>query len=181
MDHVSGGRSVQGRARHTVLVVEVSANAGVPHTLLNPSFSTQIVRKYQPKKMKSTIELKHLALDVSLGSYGPDDVVPDHHLLDLTLEINPSLILIEVDDMDRVFDYDPLVLEIDRLAKDGHYHTQEWLMTRIVAECATYDEIETVDISLSKRPVLPNTGTLGVRLFVGAEELRKIRYEASER
>ena len=127
--------------------------------------------------MKSTIELKQLALDLSLGSYGPDDVVPNVHLLDLTLSIDPNLVLIDADDMDRVFDYDPLISEIDRLAKDGHYHTQERLMTRIVNACVAYKEIMAIELFLSKRPVLRDSGELGVRLTIGSEELRKLRYE----
>lgn len=125
--------------------------------------------------MKSTIELKGLALTPSLGTYGPDDVVPDAHILDLTLTIDPALVLIKSDGMKHVFDYDPLIREIDRLAMDGHYETQERLMTRIVGACATYREIEAVDIELSKRPVLRDTGQLGVRLSVGAPDMAALR------
>jgi len=125
--------------------------------------------------MKSTIELKDLKLQPSLGTYGPDDVVPDAHLLDLTLSIDPKLVLIDADGMDRVFDYDPLITQIDRIVNDGHYHTQEWLMTRIVAACAAYDAIEAVEICLSKRPVLRDSGDLGVCLTVEAEALADIR------
>ena len=128
--------------------------------------------------MKSTIELKQLALHPSLGTYGPDDVVPDIHLLDLTLTIDPRQVLIDADGMDRVFDYDPLVVEIDRLAKDVHYHTQERLMTRIVSACAAYDEIEAVEIYLCKRPVLNDSGELGVRLRVDAKALHQLRASA---
>ena len=41
--------------------------------------------------MLSTIELKKLAIECSLGVYGPEDVIPNEHLLDLTLTINPKL------------------------------------------------------------------------------------------
>lgn len=125
--------------------------------------------------MRSTIELTQLALQPSLGSYGPGDVVPDVHLLDLTLTIDPKRVLIETDGMEHVFDYDPLIREIERLAGDGHYHTQERLMTRIVAACAAYDDIETVELRLSKRPVSRNSGELGVRLSVDAPALNEIR------
>ena len=77
--------------------------------------------------------------------------------------------------MDSVFDYDPLIAEIDRLASDGHYHTQERLLTRIVTACAAYEAIEAVDVCLSKRPVLRDSGKLGVRLIVEAEELAEVR------
>lgn len=128
--------------------------------------------------MKATIELRQLVLRPSLGSYGPDDVIPDAHLLDLTLTIDPKLAFIDTDGMDRVFDYDPLIAEIDRLAQDTHFHTQERLMTRIVSACAAYAEIEAVDLTLSKRPVLRDSGTLGVRLHINADELKKIRFDA---
>ena len=125
--------------------------------------------------MKSTIELKHLELKPSLGTYGLDDVIPDVHLIDLKLTIDPKLVFIDTDCMDRVFDYDPLVAEIDSLASEMHYHTQERLITRIVAACAEYEAIEAVEICLSKRPVLRESGKLGVRLTVDAEALAKVR------
>ena len=125
--------------------------------------------------MRSVIELKQLELQLSLGTYGPDDVVPEAHLLDLTLTIDPRLVLISRDGMDLVFDYDPLIAKIDQLAKDGHYHTQEWLISRIVDACAMHQEITAVDICLSKRPVMRGTGVLGVRLTVDQEDLDRIR------
>ncbi|MEL6362238.1 MAG: dihydroneopterin aldolase [Pseudomonadota bacterium] len=125
--------------------------------------------------MKSTIELKNLELEPSLGTYGPNDVVPDVHLLDLKLTIDPKLVFIDTDGMDRVFDYDPLIAEINRLAIDGHYHTQERLMTRIVTACAAYEAIEAVELCLSKRPVLRDSGELGVRLYVETEGLAEVR------
>ena len=125
--------------------------------------------------MKSTIELKNPELKPSLGTYGPNDVVPDVHLLDLKLTIDPKLVLIDTDGMDRVFDYDPLIAEIIRLANDGHYHTQERLMTRIVAACAAYDAIEAVELCQSKRPVVRDSGELGVRLYVETEGLAEVR------
>ena len=102
-------------------------------------------------------------------------MVPDVHLLDLKLSIDPKLVLIDTDGMDLVFDYDPLIAEIDRLASDGHYHTQERLTTRIVAACAAYDAIEAVEICLSKRPVIRDSGELGVRLSVETEGLAAVR------
>lgn len=41
--------------------------------------------------MRSVIELKQLELQLSLESYGPDDVVPEVYLLNLTLTIDPRL------------------------------------------------------------------------------------------
>lgn len=123
----------------------------------------------------ATIELTGLTVETDIGTYGPDDVVPDAHILDLHLQIDPSLVLIPQDGMDYVFDYDPLVVEIGRLARDGHYHTQERLMTRIVDACATYPEIQSMEIKLAKTPVADGTGTLGVRIAVSAQELANRR------
>lgn len=121
------------------------------------------------------IELKDLRLNTQIGTYAPGATIPDQHLLNLTLWINPKLILISEDLMDRVFDYDPLVLEIDRLAADGHYETQERLATRIVEACAHYLEIESLEISLSKTPVREKSGVLGIKLYLDESSLASMR------
>ena len=77
--------------------------------------------------------------------------------------------------MKNVFDYDPLIIEIDRLAADCHYETQERLMTRIVQACALYSEIKALDISLKKSPVRADSGSLGVRLSVDSQTLNSLR------
>lgn len=129
---------------------------------------------------KSTIELRGLELTTDIGTYGPDDVVPDAHLLDLSLVIDPDKVLIDQDDMARVFDYDPLIAEIDRLARDGHYETQERLITRIVTACAAQPEVIALEISLCKRPVLGGGGTLGVTLVMDQDDLAAARPVTAE-
>lgn len=129
--------------------------------------------------MRSTIVLEALELALDLGTYGPNDVKPDVHLLDMTLTIDPALVLVPADAMSHIFDYDPLIAEIDRLARDGHYETQEWLLTRIATACASYRVIEAVDLKLYKRPVLrtaggQSSGTLGVTLSLNRAELDAI-------
>ena len=124
---------------------------------------------------RACIELKDLRLITQIGTYAPGATIPDQHLLDLTLWIDPKLILISVDLMDQVFDYDPLVTEIDRLAADGHYETQERLVTRIVEACALYPEIESLEISLRKTPVRENSGILGIKLYVDSNTLTGMR------
>jgi len=121
------------------------------------------------------IELKDLKLQTQIGTYGPGAIVPKQHLLDLTLWIDPKLVLIAEDVMENVFDYDPLVIEIDRLAGDGHYETQERLMTRIVQACANYSEIESLEIGLRKLPVSAGSGSLGVRLSIDSTTLSNMR------
>lgn len=123
----------------------------------------------------SYVELKDLQLATHIGTYGPADVVPDAHLLDLTLTIAPELVLIAQDGMARVFDYDPLISQIDALARDGFYETQERLMTRIAEACAAYPAIRALDVTLRKRPVLSGSGSLGVRLMLDEDDLAALR------
>jgi dihydroneopterin aldolase len=125
--------------------------------------------------VRSTVELRQLALDTRIGTYGPGDTVPDRHMLDLTLSIDPALVLIEQDGMTHVFDYDPLVAEIVRLARDVPYETQERLMTRIAHACAACPQVQAVDIALSKSPVHAGSGSLGVRLTVEGAAFASLR------
>jgi dihydroneopterin aldolase len=123
----------------------------------------------------SQIELKDFHLATRIGTYAPSDTVPDYHALDLTLWIDPALVLIAQDGMAHVFDYDPLVIEIERLAADGLYETQERLMTRIVQACAAYPAIQGLEIALRKFPVRAGSGSLGVRLSVDGAQLLRMR------
>ena len=129
--------------------------------------------------LQSFVELKDLQIAARIGTYGLDDVVPDAHLLDLTLTIAPHLVMIARDEMALVFDYDPLIRRIDRLARASHYETQERLVTCIVEACAVFPEIAALDICLRKQPVLSGTGTLGVRLIVDAEGMAALRDAAA--
>lgn len=130
---------------------------------------------------QARIELRDLHLPVSIGTYGPRDVVPDAHVLDLTLAVVPDLVQITSDEMTKVFDYDPLIAEIADLARSRKFETQEYLLTLITQACAAYNEIEAVELYLRKSPVLAGTGSLGVRLVLGAEDLAALRalHEAS--
>lgn len=117
------------------------------------------------KQMSSAvIELRDLQLKTDIGTYGPNDTKPNIHLLDLTLGIAVNQVVIAHDGMAHVFDYDPLIVEIDRLAADGHYETQERLITRIAGACAAHSAITHMEISLKKSPVRSGSGSLGVRL-----------------
>lgn len=124
---------------------------------------------------KSCIELRDLLLQTTIGTYKADEVAPSHHSLDLTLWIDPSLVLISEDSMDKVFDYDPLIREIQRIAADGHYETQERLIARIVEACAEPLVVEGIELALHKSPVSKQGGSLGVRLSLGSQELRAMR------
>jgi dihydroneopterin aldolase len=123
----------------------------------------------------AVVELRDLHLKTDIGTYGPDDTRPEVHLLDLTLAISVNQVLISQDGMAHVFDYDPLIAEIDRLAADGHYETQERLITRIAIACAAYPAIRRIEICLKKSPVRSGSGSLGVRLIldeIATDELR---------
>lgn len=124
---------------------------------------------------QARIELKDLHLNTQIGTYAAGETVPDAHILDLILHISPQLVLIKEDGMQFVFDYDPLVAEIDRLAKNQHYDTQERLMTRIAYACTGYPEIEAIEIGLRKFPIMKNSGSLGVRLAIDKTTFETMR------
>ena len=121
------------------------------------------------------IELCDLELDVDLGTYANGDAVPDRHVLDLTLSIDPSLVLIAEDEMERVFDYDPLIERVTALAEERHYETQERFLTLIVDACADYAEIKEIALFLRKGPVTNSSGTLGTRLALNEDDLARHR------
>lgn len=121
------------------------------------------------------IELKDLTLQTQIDTYGSEAIIPRRHLLHLTLWINPKFVLITEDVMENVFDYAPLITEILRLAGDIHYETKERLMTRIVQDCYTYSEIESMEISLRKLPVSAESVSLGVRLSLDNAALNRVR------
>ena len=125
--------------------------------------------------MRAKIELTNLELNIKIGSYTKSEVVPDKHILDIVLSIDPELVLIDEDKMDRVFDYDPLVREIQRMAAEMHYETQERFITRIVDRCAKEEEIMDVEIFLRKSPVCGSSGELGVRLKINELDLRALK------
>jgi dihydroneopterin aldolase len=127
----------------------------------------------------ASIELRDLKLQTQIGAYGPGAIIPKQHLLDLTLWIDAKLVLISEDEMENVFDYDPLIIEINRLAEDYHYETQERLITRIIEACAKYSEIKAMDIGLRKLPVSAESGSLGVRLSVDSLTLNNLRPSSS--
>ena len=125
--------------------------------------------------MKSTIELFDFELDVNIGTYRDNEVAPDKHTLDLTLLIDSSLVIIEKDKMDEVFDYDPLIKGIKALVREKHYETQEKLITLIVKECSNYKEIKELNLFLYKSPVSNSSGKLGVRIILEEKDLNTLR------
>ena len=125
--------------------------------------------------MRAQVELTNLDLNIEIGTYTDSDVVPDRHTIDLTLEIEPSLVLIDKDQMDSVFDYDPLISKIQNLAEGRRYETQERFITLVATECAKFREIESVQILLRKSPVSRSSGELGVSLRINGPDLKKLR------
>ena len=123
----------------------------------------------------ASIELRDLQIPADIGTYGPNDVGPDTHILDLTLTIASELVHVSADDMAFIFDYDPLVSEIAQIARGQKVETQEYLVTLISYACASYEQIIAMEIYLRKRPVLDGTGSLGVRLVFEAEDMAALR------
>lgn len=125
------------------------------------------------------VELKDLKLQTKIGTYEPDGIIPKQHLLDLTLWIDPNKALVFTDSMENVFDYDPLLLDINRLAVDRHYETQEGLITKIIEACSNYSEIKSIDICLKKLPVSAGTGSIGIRVSVDTTAINGLRNTSS--
>lgn len=123
----------------------------------------------------ASIELRDLHIPTVIGTYGPKDIIPDSHILDLTLIIAPELVHVSADDMAFIFDYDPLIAEIEQIARNQKFETHEYLVIRISRACAGYKQIIAMEIYLRKRPVLDGTGSLGVRLVFEAEDMAALR------
>ncbi len=126
-------------------------------------------------KRSAKIELRDLHLPCIIGTYGPHNIVPDMHILDLTLTIAPALVYISTDEMTQVFDYDPLVADVIRIAESQKYETQEFLITQIAKACANYPEIDAVEIWLRKMPVYSGFGSSGVRLTLHPDDMTRVR------
>ncbi len=126
-------------------------------------------------KRSAQIELRDLQLPCTIGIYGPQDVVPDMHILDLTLILAPALVYVSADEMAQVFDYDPLIADIICIADSQKYETQEFLMVQIAKACANYAEIDAVEILLRKTPVVAGSGSLGVRLTLHPDDMALMR------
>nr|WP_315457313.1 dihydroneopterin aldolase [uncultured Sphingorhabdus sp.] len=126
-------------------------------------------------KRLARVELRDLHIPCVIGTYAPQDVVPDRHILDLTLTVAASLVYVSADEMAQVFDYDPLIADINRISTSQKYETQEFLMVQIAKACAIYAEIDAVEIFLRKTPVFAGSGSLGVRLTLQPDDMTIIR------
>ncbi|MBA00287.1 MAG: hypothetical protein CMM39_12675 [Rhodospirillaceae bacterium] len=122
----------------------------------------------------SKVTIKDLSLEADIGSCNSKDNMQLVHLLDLSLVIDPSLVLIKNDGMELVFDYDPLIAKILQLSGECHYDTQERLLTRIIHACAGHAEIQRVTVNLRKTPVV-NDGFLGLEVTVDNKYLDELR------
>ena len=107
------------------------------------------------------IRLNNLTLPCNIGTYETDDVVPNAHVLDMVLYLDKSWVIIDADQMDRVFDYDPLIRKILQIATAEKYETQEYLMSLIFQCCFEHTEVHAAELFLRKSPAC-NDGSLGV-------------------
>ena len=123
---------------------------------------------------QSSVKLRGLSLNCDIGSYGMNEVVPNKHRLDMELLVEKNLILIEEDKMANVFDYDPLVEEINQISLSGKFNTQEKLITLILKACMKYHQIKAVSLFLYKTPVRED-GELGIAVNISEQELEKLR------
>ena len=120
------------------------------------------------------IRLNDLSLPCSIGTYGADDTIPDAHVLDMVLYLDNSWVVIDADQMDRVFDYDPLIRKILQTAAAEKYETQEYLISLIFQCCFEHIEVHAAELFLRKSPVR-NDGALGVQVSLTRAEFEHMR------
>ena len=122
------------------------------------------------------IRLNDLTLPCSVGTYGADDIVPDAHVLDMVLYLDKSWVVIDADQMDRVFDYDPLIRKILQTAAADKYEKQEYLISLIFQCCFVHIEVHAAELFLRKSPVRDD-GSLGVQVSLTRAEFEHMRSE----
>ena len=120
------------------------------------------------------IRLNDLTLPCSIGTYEADDIIPDAHVLDMVLYLDKSWVVIDADQMDRVFDYDPLIRKILQIAATEKYETQEYLMSLIFQCCFVHAEVHAAELFLRKSPVRDD-GSLGVQVTLTRAEFEDMR------
>jgi len=120
------------------------------------------------------IRLNDLTLPCTIGTYEADDIIPDAHVLDMVLYLDKSWVVIDADQMNRVFDYDPLISKILQIAATEKYETQEYLMSLIFQCCFAHAEVHAAELFLRKSPVRDD-GSLGVQLTLTRAEFEDTR------
>ena len=120
------------------------------------------------------IRLNDLTLPCTIGTYEADDIIPDAHVLDMVLYLDKSWVVIDADQMNRVFDYDPLLSKILQIAATEKYETQEYLMSLIFQCCFVHAEVHAAELFLRKSPVRDD-GSLGVQVTLTRAEFEDMR------
>ena len=120
------------------------------------------------------IRLNDLTLPCTIGTYEADDIIPDSHVLDMVLYLDKSWVVIDADQMNRVFDYDPLISKILQIAATEKYETQEYLMSLIFQCCFVHAEVHAAELFLRKSPVRDD-GSLGVQVTLTRAEFEDMR------
>ncbi len=120
------------------------------------------------------IRLNDLTLPCTIGTYEADDIIPDAHVLDMVLYLDKSWVVIDADQMNRVFDYDPLISKILQIAATEKYETQEYLMSLIFQCCFVHAKVHAAELFLRKSPVRDD-GSLGVQVTLTRAEFEDMR------
>jgi len=120
------------------------------------------------------IRLNDLTLPCTIGTFEADDIIPESHVLDMVLYLDKSWVVIDADQMNRVFDYDPLIRKILQIAATEKYETQEYLMSLIFQCCFVHPEVHAAELFLRKSPVRDD-GSLGVQVTLTRAEFEDMR------
>ena len=92
----------------------------------------------------------------------------------MVLYLDKSWVMIDADQMNRVFDYDPLIRKILQIAATEKYETQEYLMSLIFQCCFVHAEVHAAELFLRKSPVRDD-GSLGVQVTLTRAEFEDMR------
>ena len=120
------------------------------------------------------IRLNDLTIPCTIGTYEADDIIPDAHVLDMVLYLDKSWVVIDADQMNRVFNYDPLISKILQISATEKYETQEYLMSLIFQCCFVHAEVHAAELFLRKSPVRDD-GSLGVQVTLTRAEFEDMR------
>lgn len=175
-DDVVGLGDIRVYERHTLVCQLANVTAMACYGVARPpnlSFLEFLVT------VRSTIEITSVPIKAHIGIFSDGSSDPYEHSLDLKLAVDPSLVLIDEDSMQHVFDYDRLLEEIHHISQHQHYETQEMLASLIVRCCAGFSAIESVEVCLKKFRSDGHGGTIsgmiGVTLQVQGQALAAMR------
>jgi dihydroneopterin aldolase len=117
------------------------------------------------------IELIGLRFGLNIGIHDFEKTGPQPYEVDILLDVDPGRVLLQADDIDLAFDYDPIRTEVLRLAGAERFRTQERFLTRLLRFVAGFPEIGRAEIAVRKTAVYRDARSVGLRAGLSRPEL----------